>query len=271
MSLKVKDISKLIEDFAPLRLKESYDNVGLMVGDRNTVVSSILIALDCTEEVIEEAEKLKCNLIITHHPLLFRKPSSITSDTLIGRKVIRLIKNNINLYSAHTNLDSAGGGMNDSIACILGYENTTVIEPSENDANQSYKAGIGRMAILEEEITLLELCDKVKKALQTTHIRYSGDDKMKIRKLAIINGSGQDYFYAAVQKGADCIITGDTTYHYVSDYSEDKVGIIDAGHFSTEWPAMKYFAIKLNRLLGQNGFDGKLYISEKVRDPYKYR
>lgn len=271
MFVKVKDISKLIEDFAPVKLKESYDNVGLMVGDRDSIVSSILIALDCTEEVIEEAKTLECNLIITHHPLLFRKPSSITCDTLLGRKIIELIRNNINLYSAHTNLDSTAGGINDIVARILGYENSTVIEPSVIEGAKDYSAGIGRMIDMEEAITLSELCDSVKKSLGISHVRYSGDDEKKIKKLAIVNGSGQDYFFAAVKKGADCIITGDTTYHYVSDYSEDGVCIIDAGHFSTEWPAMKSFGINLDEKLKEIDFQGKIHISQSTRDPYKFR
>lgn len=270
MSLKVKDISKLIEDFAPIKLKESYDNVGLMVGDRETTVSSILIALDCTEAVIEEAKATGCNFIITHHPLLFKKPSSITTDTLTGRKVIELIRNNINLYASHTNLDSAAGGINDSIANILGYKNSEVIEPSVIDGIKDNKAGIGRLILLEEEITLSELCDKVKKALEISCIRYSGDEAKKIKRLAIINGSGQDYFNAARHKGADCIITGDTTYHYVSDFCEDNIAVIDAGHFSTEWPAMKLFGISLEKMLREKGFEGSVILSQRTKDPYKY-
>jgi dinuclear metal center YbgI/SA1388 family protein len=271
MSLKIKDISKIIEDFAPIGLKESYDNVGLMVGDRESIVSSILIALDCTEAVIEEAKEKGCNFIITHHPLLFRKPSSITTDTLTGRKIMDLIRNNINLYSSHTNLDVVPGGINDSIVNILGYRNVEVIEPSIIDGRIDNSTGIGRLVVLEEEICLMELCDRVKKSLEINHIRYSGDESKKIKRIAVINGSGQDYFSAALKRGADCIITGDTTYHYVSDYSEDGIGIIDAGHFSTEWPAMKLFGINLKKVLKEKGFEGEVLISQNTRDPYKYR
>jgi dinuclear metal center YbgI/SA1388 family protein len=271
MSLKVKDIMDLVEELAPIRLKESYDNVGLMVGDSSSIVTSILVALDCTLEVIREAREKDCNLILTHHPLLFRKPSSITTDTLVGRKIIELIKNDINLYSCHTNLDSVAGGMNDLIAGILGYTDTEVIDPCSLDLDPGLRNGLGRIVTLHQTISLGELCMNVKEALELEYVRYSGDEAKMIRRLAIINGSGQDYFRAAVDMGADCVISGDTTYHYVSDYSEQNLAIIDAGHFSTEWPAMKLFAITLSGALKREGFQNSVIISNKTKDPYKYR
>ena len=128
MTLKVRDIDKIMEEYAPARFKESYDNVGLMVGDKECEVTSILVALDCTLEVIEEAKKKGCNVILTHHPLLFKKPTNITTDTLLGRKILELIKNDINVYSSHTNLDSVKGGINDIIMEFLGFENYYIIE-----------------------------------------------------------------------------------------------------------------------------------------------
>lgn len=111
---KVKDVIGVMEEFAPKTLKEDFDNVGLMVGDKEKKVEKILLALDCTLNVIEEAKEKKVDLIITHHPLIFRKPNSITTDTLIGKKIIELIKNDISLYSSHTNLDSAEKGLNET-------------------------------------------------------------------------------------------------------------------------------------------------------------
>lgn len=268
MSLKVVDIKNIIEGFAPVRLKESYDNVGLMVGDLDAEVTSILIALDCTLEVIEEAIAKKCNLIITHHPLLFIKPSTITTETLTGKKIIKLIKNNINLYSAHTNLDSVEGGINDSLMKILGYNKYDIMEISENISSNEEKSGIGRIAVLNRPTTLLELCNKVKETLELPFVRFSGKGSLEVNKVAIINGSGQDYFLLAKKLGADCIITGDTTYHYVSDFREEGIGIIDAGHFGTEWLPYRKIGLIISQGLKDMGFDNEVIFSEKNIEPY---
>lgn len=271
MSLKVADIKKIMEEMAPTKLKESYDNVGLMVGNVDEKVTSILVALDCTLSVIDEAKKKNCNLILTHHPLLFRKPSAITTETLLGKKIIELIKSNIHVYSSHTNLDSVKGGINDIITNMLGFEASKTIDLSPNRDADDYNSGIGRIAELDKSITLKELCCNIKSALELPYIRYAGEDSMVIKKIAIINGSGQDYFHAAKKLGVDCIITGDTTYHYVSDYSEEGIGIIDAGHFGTEWPGIKVVAKELENRIKELGFNNHVIISENVKDPYKLR
>lgn len=271
MSLKVRDIDKIMEEHAPSKLKESYDNVGLMVGDMNSEVTSILVSLDCTLDVIEEAKEKGCNFIFTHHPLLFRKPANITTETLLGRKIIELIKNDINLYSSHTNLDSVTGGINDIIMKLLDLNNYTVIDPAKNRSDDESNSGIGRIAELSEPITLEELCDRIKEYLNIPFLRYAGNDLKRITKIAVINGSGQDYFNAAKALGAQCIITGDTTYHYVSDFEEEGIAVIDAGHFGTEWPAMEIVAKYLKNRIDLMGFNNSVLVSEVNKNPYKYK
>jgi dinuclear metal center YbgI/SA1388 family protein len=270
MSLKVENVKNILEEYAPLELKQSYDNVGLMIGNVNSEITGILIALDCTLEVIREAEKKGCNLIITHHPPLYIKPSTITSSTLTGVKIMELIKNGISVYSSHTNLDATKGGLNDILGSLLGFTNLEIIELISNKDNVYEGAGIGRITTLEEPITLKYLCENIKKALGATHIRYCGDDVMEIDKIAIINGSGEDYFEVAKELGVQCIITGDTTYHQISDFNEMGIAIIDAGHFETEWPAMKVVAKFLEKKIRVEGFNNSVIISECSKSPYKY-
>lgn len=269
MGLKVKDIKNIMEEYAPLNLKENYDNVGLMVGSLECEISSILIALDCTLEAIDEAVNSGANLIITHHPLLFIKPQSVTAETLQGRKIIKLIKNNINLYSSHTNLDKVKGGLNDIISGILGYNDWSIMEPVPYEERKA-SCGIGRLVTLSKPCTLHELCNSIKNALEIQSLRYAGSEDMIIRKIAIINGSGEDYFKASKKLGADCIITGDTSYHYVSDYSEEGMGIIDAGHFETEWPALKRIAEILEEKIREIGYNNSIIISKTSKSPYKF-
>lgn len=263
MSIKVRDIMKEMEKIAPPFLKESYDNVGLMVGDKEKEVKKVLLALDCTKNVIKEAESVNADLIITHHPLLFRKPSRIVRDDLQGWKIIELIKNDISLYSSHTNLDSVKGGINEEIVNLLGFKNSKIIEKSNIKGFED--SGIGRIITLDEEMSVLELINIVKEKLNIQNLRAAiGKDTVK--KIAVINGSGQDFFGLASSLGADCIITGDTTYHFVSDYKEEGITILDAGHFPTEWLVFLRVMTKLEERFPEIEF----IHSEESEDPYSF-
>ena len=189
MSIYVKDIIKAMEKIAPPSLKESYDNVGLMVGDKEKEVHKVLLALDCTKKVIEEAKKNNIDLIITHHPLIFRKPSRIFKDDLQGFKIIELIKNDISLFSSHTNLDSVKGGINEEIVNILGFKSKKIIEESKVLGFQT--SGIGRIVELDEEKTPEEIIKIVKEKLGVENLRAVIGER-KIKKIAIINGNEKD-------------------------------------------------------------------------------
>lgn len=257
----VNDIIKEMESLAPSYLKEDFDNVGLMVGDRNKTVNKVLLALDCTLKVIEEAKREEVDLIITHHPLIFRKPSNITTDTLQGKKIIELIKNDISLYSSHTNLDSAPNGLNETIVSILGFKESTLLEKNKNVSS----AGLGRIVKLDKEIKLENLIEEVKRKLNINNLRVvKGNDT--VSKIAIINGSGQEFIAKAMKLGVDTVITGDTTYHFASDYKEMGINILDVGHFSSEqivfFNVMKQIESKFNDIV---------FIESKVEeDPFQF-
>ena len=259
--IKVNNIINEMELLAPTYLKEDFDNVGLMVGDKNKEVQKVLLALDCTLKVIEEAKKENVELIITHHPLIFKRPSSITTDTLQGKKIIELIKNDISLYSSHTNLDSVENGLNDTIVSILGFDNSKILEKNKRDD----KAGLGRIVSLKESIQLEDLISKIKKSLNINNLRVvKGKDK--VNKIAIINGSGQDFIGKAVALGADCIITGDTTYHFASDYKEMEISILDVGHFASE--QITFFNVMEN--LKEKFKDVEFITSTVEEDPFSF-
>ena len=261
--IKLNQIIDAMEQMAPVCLKEDFDNVGLMVGDKMAMVKKVLLALDCTLEVIEEAKELKADLIITHHPLIFNRPKSITTDTLQGKKIIELIKNNINLYSSHTNLDSAFGGLNQTIVEMLGFESNEILEKSKITSYGN--VGLGRMIRLETEMNLKDLIDTVKSKLKINTLRVVEGNR-KIKNIAVINGSGQSFIKQAVNEGADCIITGDTTYHFALDYKEMGVTIIDTGHFGSEWLVFLETMKKI-----KNQFKEIEFIeSKKVEDPYTF-
>lgn len=261
--MKLSNIINIIEDIAPVNLKEDFDNVGLMVGDRDKNINKILLALDCTEEVIKEAKEIGAELILTHHPLLFRKPSTITTDTLLGKKIIDLIKNDINLYSAHTNWDSVNGGLNDTLVEMLGFSKGIIMDKNQFDSD----AGIGRVVDLNEEMTVLEIISLIKSSLGIKNLRYAGDLTKNIKRVAIVNGSGQDFFNYAEKLGSDLIITGDTTYHFVSDYKEIGLNILDIGHFNSEWPVLIKVSEKVKEKLDS---DVEFIISKEAKDPFEF-
>lgn len=264
MGIKAKDIIYELEKMAPKFLKEDYDNVGLMVGTDQKIVNKVLFALDCTNQTINEAKNINADMIITHHPLIFKKPSRIVSEELQGSKIIELIKNDICLYSSHTNLDSVKGGINDSIVNVLGFENAKIIDKCKVPGfNES---GIGRIVSLSKPMELEEIIKLVKEKLNINNLRAVVGKEI-ITNIAIINGSGQDYFKVATELGAECIITGDTTYHYALDYKELGISIIDAGHFSTEWVAFLEVMKKI-----EDKFKSDIeFISSKVaQDPYTF-
>ena len=260
---KVIDISKRIEKMAPVFLKEDYDNVGIMIGDFNQDVKRVLLALDCTNDVIDEAIENKCDMIITHHPLLFRRPKNIVRGDILGDKIFKLIKEDITLYACHTNLDSARDGINETIVNMLGFTSDEIIE--SHDDNNYKDCGIGRIVRLEESLNLTEIIEKIKNNLNINNLRVARG-KETIKTIAIINGSGQDFFNEARILGADCIITGDTTYHFVSDYKEMGISIIDAGHFGTEFEVF----LKTLEFLKEDFKDVEFINSIKSKDPYEF-
>lgn len=266
--MKISEFEKIINEFAPTSLKESFDNVGLMVGESDKEITNILVALDCTLEVINEAIENNCNLIFTHHPLLFRKPSSITDRTLQGKKILKLIQNNIALYSAHTNLDAVEGGINDTIVEILGFGKGEILDRNENAKKINVNGGIGRLIALDKEITLKDILSIVKNKLNIQDLRYAGDLNKIIRKAAIINGSGQDFFEISKSKNADLIITGDTTYHFVSDYNEEDIAIVDIGHFSSEFAPLIKVSNDIMKILSGNNFNGEMLVAKTSKNPF---
>ncbi|MGL5648012.1 MAG: Nif3-like dinuclear metal center hexameric protein [Clostridium sp.] len=260
MDILINDIINKMEEFAPSEIKESFDNVGLMVGDSKGKVQRVLLALDCTMDVIDEAIEKKCELIITHHPLIFKKPSRIVQGDLLGDKIIKLIKNNISVYSSHTNLDSAVNGINKEIVNKIGFNKSIIMDKGVEE-----NIGIGRFVSLDKPIKATEIIGSIKKNLEIANIKGCIGQR-EIKNIAIINGSGSSYFEKAYEMGADCIISGDISYHYLLDYKELGLTIIDAGHFNTEW--LVFLDVVKNAIKEIKGIT--FIKSEKTKDPYEF-
>lgn len=231
MILKVKDIIGNLEKKYSKANAESWDNVGLIVGKLNQEVSKVQLSLDATDKAIENAIKNSADLIITHHPMIFKPVKTITTMDNLGRKIIKLIENNKSLYAMHTNLDSSKDGLNDYILNLLEVENSKVIDVNEFDN----EVGIGRLYTLSKEMNIDEYATFVKNSLKIKNIRIISENREKIiKKVALINGSGMSYWRKVKSLGADLFITGDIGYHDALDAKEAEINVFDIGHFESE-------------------------------------
>lgn len=226
-----KDIINFLEEKYPRSNAEEWDNVGLLVGNNKKDVKKIQLSIDATEKAVDYAAQNNVDMIVTHHPLIFKPLKSIVMSELSGRKIIKLIENGLNLYSIHTNLDSSKDGLNDYILELLEVKKYKIIDINANDET----AGIGRMYTLEEKITILEYADFIKTKMEIKNVRVTSNDlKSEVKKIALINGSGMSYWRKVKSLGADLFITGDISYHDALDAKESGLHLIDIGHFESE-------------------------------------
>ncbi len=232
MSIACKEIIEVIEKFAPTELAESWDNVGLICGDPEQPVSKVLFALDLTALVCEEAVKNNFDLIITHHPPIFKSIKSITTSHPMEKMLMTLIKNDISVYAAHTNFDATEGGVNDVLAEKLNLRNVKVMLPNP----QFPTCGLGRIGEVRDSISLLYFAEFVREVLGFPPIRVVGDFQKKITKVAVSSGSGSNVsdFATAKSMGADVFVTGDIKFHDAQAALEMGLCLIDATHYATE-------------------------------------
>ena len=238
--MKIKDIAKLIESKFPEDYAMDGDNVGLLAGDENTEVTKILVCCDVDEYVADEAASVGANLIISHHPRMFHPINRLDESNPEQRTLRKLIKNDIALYTAHTNLDVGRGGINDYMADMLGLKNTQVIEVvCEKDGEYH---GYGRFAKLDVPVTLKQMLDKCKQVFDLDGCRYVGNFDDEINTVAINTGGGAGIMDLCLCLKADLFITGDVKYNPARDAYERGMDIIDVAHYDTEKITMDFFA-----------------------------
>ncbi len=225
----VRGIAEAIERFAPLSLQETYDNAGIQVGDPAQTVTGVLICLDVTEQILREARQRKCNLIVSHHPLLFKGLKEITGATPEQRIVIEALRHNIAIYSAHTNLDAASDGVSYEMAGILGLSNCKPLFPKEEGSF----CGLGVVGDISPR-PAMEFLRMVKEAFDVRSLRYSaGSPQLVIRRVAVCGGSGASFIPVAIKAKADVFVTADIKYHDFTTFA-NKILIADIGHYESE-------------------------------------
>ncbi len=235
--IKVSDIVKIIEDFAPPSLAYEWDNTGLISGDRDKSVKRVFVTLDITKETVDMAVREGVDMIISHHPMLFKGIQRIDYTHGEGYILKELIKNDIALYASHTSTDCTKGGINDVFAQKLGIENPVAIEK-----NPEYDGcGLGRIGKVQKT-TLREFAEFTKAQLNTPFVRVCGDLDMEIGTVAVCGGGGSDLIDTVIALGGDVFVTADLKYHISAEAVENGLAIIDAGHYPTEVYAQEIFA-----------------------------
>lgn len=256
--MTVRDIANAIERFAPLPLQEDYDNAGLQVGSPERQVNAVMLCLDVTEEVLDEAIRRKCDMIVSHHPLIFRGLKSLTGADETQRLAIRALENRVAIYSAHTNLDSTWNGVSHEMAHILGVTDIEVLEPKPEEP----RAGLGVVGNITPT-PKLEFLRRIKDKFEVRTLRYSAQSpQLVVKRVALCGGSGASLIGKAIDAGADLYVTGDVKYHDFTGYGQ-RIVIADIGHYESELCSMRIFS----RIIRSKYPDVVVYFSDDQRNP----
>ncbi len=226
--MKIKNITQQLEQLAPLQYQEDYDNCGLLLGDHNDDCTGVLICLDITQQIIQEAIQKKCNLVVSHHPLIFKALKQLTPHTTINQIILTAIKNNIAIYAIHTNLDNVKNGVNAAFAQALELEKSEILLPKQNN-----EIGGGYIGFLKQPLPMNDFLHYVKNKLQVKVIKHTTVKERLIHRVAICGGAGSFLISSALKSNADAMITADIKY---SDFflGQDRLLICDIGHYESE-------------------------------------
>ncbi len=275
--MNILAVESFLEKFAPPQLAESWDNVGLLVGDHHAVVRKIMTCLTVTPPVLDEAITSRADLIVAHHPLPFSAIKRLTNDTIVGCMLLRLIGAGVAVYSPHTAFDSAAEGINQRLAEGLGL---TEIEPlvpcagvpaSAGSDTSPAKAGTpalgaGRHGRLEQLITLDELARRLMKFLDITDLQTVGDLEQKRSRVAVACGAAGEMLDAARHAGCDVMLLGEARFHTCLDAEGWGIGLLLPGHYASERFAVEALA----EVLGRRFPDVQVWASLSERDPLRW-
>lgn len=262
MPMTTRRIVEALETLAPLALQEDYDNAGLQVGLPDSEVTGVLLCLDITEEVVEEAVRKGCSLVVSHHPLIFKPLKRVTDATYQQRCVMKAVRNGVALYSAHTNLDNAEDGVNYRIASLIGLKGIEWLEEKPVTAGRS--CGSGVVGDLPEPEPAAAFLARLKETFGIECLMHTDAAGKTVRRVALCGGAGSFLMDAARAKGADCFVTGEISYHHFFD--ADGLMLVAMGHYQSE-----RFTVDLLRDFLASRFPGlRLEMTETDTNPIHY-
>ena len=260
--MRIKEVLALIEDYAPLTLQAGFDNSGLICGDTRRELTSALLCLDVTEDIVEEAIRGGHNLIVSHHPLIFSGLKHLTPATSVERCVIAAIRHDIVIYAAHTNMDSVANGVSGRMADKLGLYCREILQP-EGDADAA--TGFGIIGTLPEPEDTMAFLRRVKETFRCDALRHTRPHVETVRRIAVCGGAGASFLPQALRKETDVYISGDFKYH---DFflAENRITIADIGHYESEQYTKEIFLEILTKKIANFA----VQISTINTNPIKY-
>ena len=259
--MQAKDIALIIEELAPLKYQEGFDNAGFCVGLPSSEVSGVLLCVDVTEEIIDEAVAVNANMIVSHHPVIFSGLKHITGNSYVERIVAKALKHDVVLYAAHTNLDNVPYGVNWTIAQQLGMQDIQILMPMNADP----QAGSGAVGNLPASVLVSDWLAFLKRSFAIPHLRHNQPPKPEVRRIALCGGSGAFLMDAAVAAEADCFISADFKYHNFFD-ADNRLLMVDAGHYETEKCVLSIFFDLLTKKMPNFA----VRITDKISNPVIY-
>ena len=263
--MRVIEIMKIIEEWMPTSIAEDFDNVGLIIGDPQLEINSILVTLDTTEDVVEEAISKDCNLIVSYHPIIFNGLKQITHDsTYVQKSVIKAVKNNIAVYSIHTSMDNHPEGISYLLAELIGLKKISTFIPKDEQKVKS-KIGIGSIGKYENPLDEIEFFDLLKNKLDLKYLRHTSKSNKKISKVSIVVGSGSFAIKNSIESNVDAFITSDLKYHNFFE-ADNKLILVDIGHYESE----KHIKLFIKEFLNKKLPNFTILLSEENINPVNY-
>jgi len=253
----------MLETIAPIRLAEAWDNSGLQVGSQSQKIRKVFISLDPTLRALISASEADAQLLLTHHPLIFRPLSRLDVNSFPGDVIAEAVRRGLSIVAAHTNLDAARGGINDILADLMGLRNVEILRTID----ETDRSGLGRIGYLPKSAELSAVAKDVKEIFGTQNIKVVGQRDALIRCLAVVGGSGGSLLSLACEKGADLLVTGDVGHHVALEAESLGIALLDVGHFHLEKSAFKVFGKNLNEILKAQGWEITVEIDEDEIDP----
>tara|TARA_B100001113_G_scaffold119208_1_gene97374 strand:- start:33 stop:824 length:792 start_codon:yes stop_codon:yes gene_type:complete len=262
--VRVIEIAKIIDSWMPTSIAEDFDNVGLIIGDPESKITSILVTLDTTEDVVEEAINKGCNLIVSYHPIIFNGLKQITNDSYVQKSVIKAVKNNISVYAIHTSLDNHPKGISYLLSDLIGLKNISILLPKEEKLNK-LKIGIGSIGDLEKPMNEIAFFDLLKNKLGLKYLRHTNKLNKKISKVSVVVGSGSFAIKDSIESNVHAFITSDLKYHNFFEADNNAI-LIDIGHYESE----KHIKLFIREFLNEKLPNFTILLSEQNINPVNY-
>ena len=274
MTVRVEDVAFLLDKIAPAHLAEDWDNCGLQVGSMRWKIKKIWVALDPLLSVIEEAIHHKVDMVITHHPLIFNAVKNIDLETIEGKVIAAAVVNRTAIYTAHTNLDMAVGGINDLLATKIGLNHLTPMVEAKptagsDETTRDTGVGIGRLGHLAQPKTVPQLIGDIKKCFGLQNVRVAGNVQQMVRQVAVCSGSGGSLMDAFLKSDAQVFVTGDLRYHDARAVEDAGRAFIDIGHFASEHIVLEALVRKLTSVVENLGWDVQIESCRIEKDPFE--